>query len=474
MWPEHGQPLSLSPIGIAALLVMAVAALAAIARATLAWLVALTERDRLRVEDHLGVFEADFAPPVSILTRTRDEQDGVVERVRELLAQRYPALEVVVVNDGSSDATLASLTRAFGLRTVRRTRRSPVSTARVRGVYAAGGSVPLVVVDAERAGEAASLNLGLAFARYPLALPVSAAESLEPDTLTHLAAPFYEDSSVAAVTGVSRVGPRVGATFELPRRLFARFEALEALRGFGAGGPASGASARLLAPHEPPGLVARDEALAAGGYRTDCTSPRLDLAHRLRAQAADGRRGALRFVPSAVAWVEPASGLVTLTQARVERSRGGRRGAVALDRARGRRGGGTFAKLVEGAQFLAVEFAVPAIEFAIAGVVVAAIATGNADLAFIVMFVALAVVGGAVPALLGVALERVACPRFTGRDEVETMAVDSLVSVVFYRPLTTIWRLAGVWSVWMGARRLPHARTTAASPPASEATHQAA
>jgi hypothetical protein len=471
MWPEIGEPLSLSPVGIVAIVLMAFAASAAIARATLAWLAAIAERDRARIEDHIGVFEPEFAPPVSILTRALDEQEGVVDRLKMLLSLRYPSLEVIVVNDGSSDGTLNVLIHAFGLRPVRRTRRSPLSSTRVRGVYESPGRLGLVVVDSEPAGEAAALTTALAFARHPLALPVSAAETLEPDAIVRLAAPFYEDASVVGVSGVSRVGDARVHGVALPRGLFGRFESLESLRGLGAGRPGASASARLLAPHEPPCLVARDEALAAGGFRDDVTSPRFDLEQRLRSRARRGVRSSLRYVPTAVSWVMPASGIVALVRQRVDRTR-----AVAEALCRPAQGdAGPFQRVRRGFElfaFLVTEFAVPVIELAILLVLIAGFATRNADTAFIVIFIALALMGGTVPVLIGLAVERVACPRFVSREALETLAMDALFQVALYRPLATMWRVVGV-AIALIAGRPKRAEAHAESAP-GETAEQAA
>ncbi|MGZ4993764.1 MAG: glycosyltransferase family 2 protein, partial [Methylobacter sp.] len=48
-------------------------------------------------------------PPVSILIPCYNEGDNVRETVEILLRQKYPAFEIIAVNDGSKDNTLAIL-----------------------------------------------------------------------------------------------------------------------------------------------------------------------------------------------------------------------------------------------------------------------------------------------------------------------------------------------------------------------------
>jgi cellulose synthase/poly-beta-1,6-N-acetylglucosamine synthase-like glycosyltransferase len=67
-------------------------------------------RRRLRsiaLEDFRDIRESGIAPPVSIVVPAYNEGKTILESVRSLLALRYPRLEVVVVNDGSNDDTLA-------------------------------------------------------------------------------------------------------------------------------------------------------------------------------------------------------------------------------------------------------------------------------------------------------------------------------------------------------------------------------
>jgi cellulose synthase/poly-beta-1,6-N-acetylglucosamine synthase-like glycosyltransferase/peptidoglycan/xylan/chitin deacetylase (PgdA/CDA1 family) len=150
------------------------------------------------------VDDGPFAPPVSIVVPAFNEARGIERAVRSLASSDYPELEVVVVDDGSTDGT-ASLVERLGLPNVR-------------------------VVQQENAGKPAALNRGLAVAAHDLVVMVDGDTIFEPETLGRLVRPL-RDPTVGAVSGNTKVGNRRGLLgqwqhieyvmgFNLDRRLY--------------------------------------------------------------------------------------------------------------------------------------------------------------------------------------------------------------------------------------------------------------
>ena len=61
------------------------------------------------------VLASPAAPRISILVPAHNEEAWIAQSVASVLALTYPDLEVVVVNDGSSDRTMQQLIDAFEL-----------------------------------------------------------------------------------------------------------------------------------------------------------------------------------------------------------------------------------------------------------------------------------------------------------------------------------------------------------------------
>src|SRR5690242_7983493 len=68
-----------------------------------------------RAETLESVFASEYVFPVSVVVPVYNEEAVVAPVVRSLLRMEYPQHEIVVVNDGSTDGTLALLEREFAL-----------------------------------------------------------------------------------------------------------------------------------------------------------------------------------------------------------------------------------------------------------------------------------------------------------------------------------------------------------------------
>ncbi len=134
---------------------------------------------------------------VSVVVPAYNEAANIAATVRSLTASDYQPLEVIVVDDGSTDDT-AAIVRSLGLPGVR-------------------------VIRQVNAGKPAALNTGIAAARGNLLVLVDGDTVFAPDAVTRLVQPFA-DVSVGAVSGNTKVANRGG--------LLGRWQHLEYVIGF--------------------------------------------------------------------------------------------------------------------------------------------------------------------------------------------------------------------------------------------------
>src|SRR5215471_8594964 len=113
----------------------------------------------LAEDEHLMlVLGTEALPPVSVLIPTHDEETTIVERVISCLTLQYPRHEVVVVNDGSTDGTLARLIQAYDLYEVPPAFTRTISTQPIRAYYRSRRHSTLLVLDKAQGGRPDALN----------------------------------------------------------------------------------------------------------------------------------------------------------------------------------------------------------------------------------------------------------------------------------------------------------------------------
>jgi cellulose synthase/poly-beta-1,6-N-acetylglucosamine synthase-like glycosyltransferase len=140
-------------------------------------------RSESRSQDYETLATSRFTIPVSVILAAYNEESAVTPTVRSLLAQDYPEFEVIVVNDGSSDGTLARLREDFGLEPAERFPRHVIESAEVRAYFHSPAHPRLIVVDKENGGKADALNAGINVARYRYICGVDADTVFSPDAL---------------------------------------------------------------------------------------------------------------------------------------------------------------------------------------------------------------------------------------------------------------------------------------------------
>ncbi len=142
------------------------------------------------------VYPRNFAPPpsVTVVVPAYNEEEVIVSTVRSVLDSDYPELVCLVVDDGSTDGTLARLNQAFA------------DDPRVR-----------VLTQANR-GKWQALNLAFQSIDTEIAVCVDADTRIARDAISEIVRPFA-DSKVAAVAGTVVVANT--------RNLLTRFQSIE-------------------------------------------------------------------------------------------------------------------------------------------------------------------------------------------------------------------------------------------------------
>ena len=440
--------------GIAAVAYFAALNLTYIAFTGLAWRSLMAH---LRARRFSGVNEAlasPLTPPVSMLLPAYNEEACIVEAVHSLLALRYPEHEVVVVNDGSTDGTVARLTEAFDLVPVDKALRDSVDTRAVRGAYVSRREPQLWLIDKENGGKSDALNAGLSAARYPYVCAVDADAILEEDALLRVAKPIIDDPDlVVAAGGIVRIANGCivdrGQVLDvrLPKSRLATFQVIEYFRAFLVGRVGWSRLKSLLIISGAFGLFRRDAVEAVGGWRTDTVGEDAELVVRMHRHMRErDEEYRIEFVPDPVCWTEAPESMRVLSRQRRRWQRGL---AETLWKHRtmfGRPRYGTLG-MVALPYFVLFELIGPVIQLASFFVLPVAFVFGMLDVAILVAFAIVAVLLGVLLSVAALALEEFSFRRHLHRVDVVRMLIYAVVENFGFRQLVDFWRLQGLVDV---------------------------
>jgi len=133
-------------------------------------------------------------PPVSVIIPAYNEEAVILDSIARVLASDYPALELIVADDGSKDRTSELVRERYG------------QDPRVLLMTLANG------------GKASALNRALTRAKGEIVIALDADTQFLPDTIAKLVR-WFADPAIGAVAGNAQVGNRIN--------LVTRWQAIE-------------------------------------------------------------------------------------------------------------------------------------------------------------------------------------------------------------------------------------------------------
>jgi cellulose synthase/poly-beta-1,6-N-acetylglucosamine synthase-like glycosyltransferase len=465
------------------------------------WLIALSARQvRRRVAGHFIedldlIDRRDLTRPLTLIVPAYNEEVTIVDSVTALIQSDYPRFEIIVVNDGSTDATLERLTQAFRLRRTEVPYRPAIATAPVGAMYEATLPLPaevmrVVVLDKRNGGKADALNAGINASTTPYFVSLDADSILDQRALKELMRVVQEDPGVTAVGG--QVAIANGCTLRnsqivtvgLPTRSLPRFQMVEYFRSFTAARTGLDRLDSILVLSGVFAVFEKETVIRAGGYLTPFLRHRLareyvgaaagtvceDMEiivrlHRYILDKDENRR--IAFLPHPVAWTEVPETFASLRKQRGRWYRGLRESlrfhrGMLLRPKYGRIGWLAlpafwlfeyYGPLVEIAGYLVILFL-----FLMERLTGASLLGYPFLLAFLLVSLGYGVLVNVFAVLVGAwrfrygladRLQRQLLP-FSRKREVFILLLYAVLENFGYRQLTLWWRLRGLWDAWRG------------------------
>lgn len=397
--------------------------------------------------------------PISIMVPAYNEEKNVVASVRALLNLRYPQHEVVVVNDGSSDETIARLRTAFALEPVPIDIRRDLEHQPLRAAFRSAVNKRLLVIDKDNGGKADALNCAVNAARFPLVCAIDADTLIAPDALLRLVRPFLSDLDVVGVGGTLCLanGCKIdrGQVVEvgMPRNWLARFQLIEYMRAFLVGRMGWDGLGGNLIVSGAFGLFRRAAVVKAGGYATDTVGEDMELVARLRHDIPKWLQArAIRHLPDPVSFTEVPESVKILGNQRDRWQRGlfdtlWRHKRMTFNPRYG------WVGLFVMPFFVMFELIGPLIEF-FGYVYMLLIGLGGLiEPFFASMFGLMAVLSGFLLSLGGIILEELSLSFFRQRGDFTRLVLISILENFGYRQMVLFYRIRGMINYLLGKRQ---------------------
>ena len=235
-----------------------------------------------------GVPDLKHHPFFSVIVPAHDEEFVIEETVLTLKDLNYPHYEVIVVNDGSTDATAEILDRLI-----------------------AENAAWLRVIHLEpNSGKSKAVNAGILVSRGEFLLAIDADCLIEKDVLTWMAWHLIEFPRVGAVTGNPRVRNRT--------TLLGKIQVGEYSNIIGLIKRTQRILGKVLTVSGVIAAYRRSAVLDCGLFDSDTVTEDIDITWKLQKKFWD-----IRYEPGAIAWILVPETIKGLWQQRVRWAQGG-------------------------------------------------------------------------------------------------------------------------------------------------------
>jgi len=223
---------------------------------------------------------------VSIIVPAYNEEMVIIKSIQSLMKQSYPYIEIIVVDDGSSDQTY-KLAQKLEFDKDNRS---------------------LVALKKENGGKAKALNFGMEHSKGDLIMVVDSDSKISDDAV-ELMVKYFDDEQIGAVAGSVFISNRVNTLTKL--------QALEYIEGLNMVRNGQAFFRLVSIIPGPIGMFRKSALKEVGGYDSDTFAEDADLTMKLI-----GKGYKIEFEAAAVAYTEAPEELLDLIKQRYRWTRG--------------------------------------------------------------------------------------------------------------------------------------------------------
>lgn len=266
----------------------------------------------------------DFYVPVSIIVPAYNEELTLIDTIQSLLNLDYKLYEIIVVNDGSTDATKDNVIKYFNLHEVKKPIRRQIACTKERKIYESRDyKVPITFIDKPNGGKADALNMGINASSYPYFIGMDADSVLQKDSLEKIVKPILENDNVVACGGLIRLSNGIKlekgkvVKYRVSNNPLVAMQVLEYDRSFLASRILFDQFNGNLIISGAFGLFKKDLVVTVGGYDRNTVGEDFELVTKLHTFCKKhGIDYSIPYVSDAICWTQGPSNLKGLIKQR--------------------------------------------------------------------------------------------------------------------------------------------------------------
>lgn len=289
--------------------------------------------NRTSIIDEQELLVSPYLPKISLIAPAFNESMVVIDAVKSLLAVQYFNLELIIVNDGSTDDTLEKLIAEYELYPDDAAPNFHIKTNPVRHKYVSRNPAysNLIVIDKENGRKADASNAGINYSSGDYIAGVDLDGLLEPNSLIKLMEPILSNNKQRVVA----VGGIIGATNDsifkngrllkvnAPEKFYPRIQIVEYMRSFLFGRPTWSSYNGLLLISGALGLYEKEIVLAVGGFSHEAIGEDMDLVMKVHEYCLKKKMNyKVDYIPVPLCWTELPTERKTLSNQRNRWMRG--------------------------------------------------------------------------------------------------------------------------------------------------------
>ena len=211
---------------------------------------------------------------ISVIVPAYNEEVSVVDCVEMLSQVDYDDFEIIVVNDGSKDHTLAKLHAAFPFEPLPVPAQQTIHTNRIKSV-GIDRAHHIILLDKDNGGKADSINAALNYATKKYICTIDADSILDSQALKKVVIPMIEDERnfvsggfLATSNDVVMKGNKV-VSYRMPKNTWVLWQIVEYIKSFMISRLALSRMNMLLIMSGAFSLFRKADLLKAGGFLSE-------------------------------------------------------------------------------------------------------------------------------------------------------------------------------------------------------------